>query len=153
MRVFRNFLCRSLSDPEVVVVFGQAGYYSDWCWACDQKWSVSLRTSILLGSFSRCNIVKISSIGRISCPAFRMSYMMLSMWWQLVVFITSIASRALIHLGSFSNFKIVMFSSVDRISCPAFSMFSEKVDFPFEVSKSFLCSWNIILKFFFVLPV
>ena len=62
-------------------------------------------------------------------------------------------SRALILLGPFSKCKIAMVSSIGRISCPAFRMCSEKVDFPVEMAKSFVCSSNLVLKFLFFLPM
>ena len=75
---------------------------------------------------------------------------MLSMWSEVVAFIISFCSRA---LRSFPKCKFVMVSSIGRISCPEFRMCSEKVDFPFDVEKSFLCSLNLFLKFLFVRPM
>ena len=56
-------------------------------------------------------------------------------------------------LGVIFKCKIVMIPSIGPISCPAFRMSSEKVDFPVEVAKSFLCALNLILKFLYTLPV
>ena len=49
-------------------------------------------------------------------------------------------------MGLFSKCNLIMISFIGRISCRAFRTCSEKVDFPVQVAKSFLCSLNLALK-------
>jgi hypothetical protein len=105
--ILRNFLCLSLPNPELIEVFCKRVVFcmmlGMWSEGVTFIILISSRVSILLGSFSKFKIFRISSACRISCPVFRMTS-------ENVYFRVEMAKSFLCSLLVQSDFKIPLFS-------------------------------------------